>query len=90
MGHRKERKDEKTVQNLWRERVFYYCRKSYSIVFHWHVYFSKHFHKDYLMEHYNTPGGWRRWGHLIVEETVAQVVSVLGQGRVASAVIYLD
>lgn len=41
------------------------------------------------MGHYNTPGGGRRWGHLIVEETVAQVVSVLGQGQVASAVIYL-
>lgn len=78
------------MQNLWHVRVFYYCCKSYSIGFDWHVYFSKHFHKDYLTEHYNTPGRGRRWGHLIVEETVAQVVSVLGQGQVASAVIYLD
>lgn len=67
------RKDPKTMPHLW---VLSRLPRD-SVVSDSRTWFAKHFRKDYLPGPCDTAGG---------EETVAQVVWVLAQGQVASAV----
>lgn len=54
MGNGKREKTRKQCKPVACERILLVLR-DYVIVFDWHMYFSKHFHKDYLMEPYDAP-----------------------------------